>query len=268
MALSPKESMEGIGYELVRDKEGSTLYHDGEAVSSRIETDEGYSIIENGSKREFILDGEGRIREEISGHEIRRNSYSDDGLLLSSALMRDGELAEFSTYYYDSERRISRIDTLEKSYMLGPDALYFGRGDDISLIAKGLGRAESAASQIERDRDGNIRVMENDGIIRTYDSLGRITEERDGESSTSYIYDGNGELERQEERVGESLTVSFYGPSGLERKEYYTSGVLSRRVDYAESIVETRYRNGKEYALITYDSDGRTIRDVLVLSTT
>ena len=50
------------------------------------------------------------------------------------------------------------------------------------------------------------------------------------------------------------------------RIEYYDDGILLKDISYSsQAIDERRYRDGKAYAVIHYDMDGRTIKGIEML---
>ena len=86
MALEKKEAMEERGYELLVSPSEEILYLDGILVERKIFLDDGFETERDGENVRYVLDDENRIIEEHRENEVRRNYYSDEGLLLSSVL--------------------------------------------------------------------------------------------------------------------------------------------------------------------------------------
>ena len=83
---------------------------------------------------------------------------------------------------------------------------------------------------------------------------------------TTYSYLDDGTLSSQITSNGEDEVIRRYESSHLSNVEYYSNGILLRRITYSDSSVdESRFRDGEVYAVIHYDMDGRTIRDIEVL---
>lgn len=265
-ALNPKDSFEGSGYELVRGEGEEVLFLDGREVRRRTAFEDGFSVVENGVERRFRTDEDGRVVVEESGDGIRRNNYSDDGLLLSSSLSDGNEILEFSSYYYDTSSRLARIDTLSGVYVFDDDMFYFSSDGSDYRVRDGYNILEPLESEIEMASDGSINIRESDGVLRRYSADGRIVrEEKDG-TVTTYSYLDDGTLSSQITSNGEDEVIRRYESSHLSNVEYYSNGILLRRITYSDSSVdESRFRDGEVYAVIHYDMDGRTIRDIEVL---
>ena len=260
MRLGEKEALDGVRYELEVSDEAETLYLDSEEVERRIYGDSGYKVIKDGKEREYVLDEQGRIVEEIYDGFIRRNYYSGDGLLLTSVLSDGDEIVDSSSYYYDSSDSILRVDTLNSSYIFSDDGFYFSTPtEDSSYILENMRSAIKGSSTVSINSDGSLSVSEDDGLIRTYDVNGLLIFEEGDDYEVSYLYDANGELERIERRDGRVYTISEYKDGVLESLSEYIDGTISRIITYTDGIREIRYKDGLEYAEVLYDDDKSTI---------
>ena len=265
--LSEKEALDGSGYELLVSDEEETLFLDGNEIRRKTFFPGGYTIWEGDSERVCYLDDEGRVVMEKSGGLEKRNNYSDDGLLLSSSLSDGEEILDLKTYYYDSSSNLIRIDTLDSSYLFDPSSFYFSENGEDYRIRDGYGFQEALGSDDEKiNEDGSISIMESDGTLRTYSSQGLIIrEEKEGEVTT-YSYSEDGSLSLSDTKRGDDEEIRYYENSKLEKIEYYRSGSLSSVVDYnTDSISERRFKDGNEYAIVYYDMDGRSVRDIKIL---
>ena len=263
MALEKKEAMEERGYELLVSPSEEILYLDGILVERKIFLDDGFETERDGESVRYVLDDENRIIEEHRENEVRRNYYSDEGLLLSSVLSSGDEIIDISSYYYDTSSRLIRVDKLSSSYVFSSPLLYYQIGD---VEYKAIEDFSSNGDEIVENDDGSVSVVENDGVRRTYSGDGKLLREEDDGLLIEYDYDEEGELSATRESHSSSLIIRRFCGGELYGIEYYDDGILLKDISYSsQAIDERRYRDGKAYAVIHYDMDGRTIKGIEML---
>lgn len=268
MRLSQKEALDGTGYELSVEDDVEILFKDGSEIRRVERNDDGYLIIDEGGRISITLDDEKRIIREESQEGVRRNNYSDDGLLISSVLSAGDEIISYDSYFYDSIGNLIRLDSLDFSYVFSDYSFYFGSGDDVSFVTEGMSSAfsSSAADGIIRMEDGSIVSHESDGKVRTYSPSGLLMREEHGDEVRSFSYSEDGSLSSESIARGHETEIRHYENSALKRIEYYDGEEMKKVRSYDEgSIEEKRFRDGRPYAIISYDMDGRTVRDVKIL---
>ena len=263
MALEKKETMEERGYELLVSPSEEVLYLDGILVERKIFLDDGFETERDGESVRYVLDDENRIIEEHRENEVRRNYYSDEGLLLSSVLSSGDEIIDISSYYYDTSSRLIRVDKLSSSYVFSSPLLYYQIGDVEYKVREDF---SFNGDEIVENDDGSVSVVENDGVRRTYSGDGKLLREEDDGLLIEYDYDEEGELSATRESHSSSLIIRRFRDGELYEIEYYYDGILSKDINYcSQAIDERRYRDGKAYAVIHYDMDGRTIKGIEML---
>ena len=268
MRLSQKDALDGTGYELSVADDVEILFKDGSEIRRVERNDDGYVVIDEGSRISITLDDEKRIIREESQEGVRRNNYSDDGLLISSVLSDGDEIISYDSYFYDSIGNLIRLDSLDFSYVFSDHSFYFGSGDDVSFVQEGMSSAfsSSAADGITRMEDGSIVSHESDGKVRTYSPSGLLMREEHGDEVRSFSYSEDGSLSSESIARGHETEIRHYENSALKRIEYYDGEEMKKVRSYDEgSIEEKRFRDGRPYAIISYDMDGRTVRDVKIL---
>lgn len=263
MALEKKEAMEERGYELLVSPSEEILYLDGILVERKIFLDDGFETERDGESVRYVLDDENRIIEEHRENEVRRNYYSNEGLLLSSVLSSGDEIIDISSYYYDTSSRLIRIDKLSSSYVFSSPLLYYQIGD---VEYKAIEDFSFNGDEIVENDDGSVSVVENDGVRRTYSGDGKLLREENDGLLIEYDYDEEGELSATRESHSSSLIIRRFRGGELYEIEYYDDGILLKDISYSsQAIDERRYRDGKAYAVIHYDMDGRTIKGIEML---
>lgn len=263
MALEKKEAMEERGYELLVSPSEEILYLDGILVERKIFLDDGFETERDGESVRYVLDDENRIIEEHRENEVRRNYYSNEGLLLSSVLSSGDEIIDISSYYYDTSSRLIRVDKLSSSYVFSSPLLYYQIGD---VEYKAIEDFSFNGDEIVENDDGSVSVVENDGVRRTYSGDGKLLREEDDGLLIEYDYDEEGELSATRESHSSSLIIRRFRGGELYEIEYYDDGILLKDISYSsQAIDERRYRDGKAYAVIHYDMDGRTIKGIEML---
>lgn len=263
MALEKKEAMEERGYELLVSPSEEVLYLDGILVERKIFLDDGFETERDGESVRYVLDDENRIIEEHRENEVRRNYYSDEGLLLSSVLSSGDEIIDISSYYYDTSSRLIRVDKLSSSYVFSSPLLYYQIGD---VEYEAIEDFSFNGDEIVENDDGSVSVVENDGVRRTYSGDGKLLREENDGLLIEYDYDEEGELSATRESQSSSLIIRRFRGGELYGIEYYDDGILLKDISYSsQAIDERRYRDGKAYAVIHYDMDGRTIKGIEML---
>ena len=90
--IASKESLSGTGYEGEVNNGRTVIYLDGEVVRERVETENGYTVTEDGYTESVTLDSSGRrISDRVDDGTITERVYSYDGDRLSSVAITDGD---------------------------------------------------------------------------------------------------------------------------------------------------------------------------------
>lgn len=276
------------GYYIVEDGNERTLYLDDEAVKTVISDKIGETIITRNEtvKRNFH---DGRLMSESiisDGHQADLSyEYSENGILRRIIYSSDGEVYRVVQYNYSPLSGLTAVvDATHDSVSLYEGTSVSYRSDGRSEVRDGenmilslkSGAEISDDTDIVYSDDGGFSVRETvpDGImVSTYDEnlvlRSEVLSDQQGNviSSREYIYDRNGDLFFIRERSDGLINDLYYVGGRLAEKVESTDAGVKNRYVYNEdgTIMCTRYRDGKPYADIHYDSDGRRVLSLEML---
>ena len=268
MRLKPLTEVPASGYCLVVEDGIESLYHDGNAVSVKRETPNGFELEENGSVSIYTLDECGRPLSIEEGSLVTRNVYSKDGLLLSSTTTDSEGLESISEYHWSPEGRLLYVEDVDLRYYLPTtdfhytvdDSTYSLNHETPEVFIERLGEEKS---KVEVQDDESVKLISTDGRERVYSKDGFLIREMKGDSTFEYVYE-NGILSESIETNGRNVTKLLFDDGILVSREFLVDGVTARLqvIEKDGSITEDRYRNGKPYARVHYDRDQKTIRSI------
>lgn len=271
--IASKEGLSGTGYEGEESNGRTVIYFDGEIVRERVETENGYTITEDGYTESVTLDSSGRrISDRVDdGGVITERVYSYDGERLSSVAITDGEgISRIIEYIDTPQGHLAGLAGDESGYLTPYFYVYSLDGDEVRVLLH-AGNAEAEfipdPSVYTIDENGNwIGTSIEDGIAaeRVYSPDGKLLSLTSEDRTERYSYDENGELAESEVTEGDSRTISEYAGGRLVHSDIYIDGVIQTSRTYNEdgSMEEIRYSDGVRKSLILFDSDGLRIRRV------
>ena len=268
MRLKPAAEILPSGYSLVVEDDAEYLYLDGNPISEKKMTDNGYILTEGDETTIYTLDQCGRPLSIEEGSSVTRNVYSNDGLLLSSTITDSDGIERISEYHWSPEGRLMSVENVELTYYLPTTSFHYSVDDyTYSLNDETpevfIERLGEERSKVEIQEDESVKLISPDGSERLYSREGFLVHEvRDG-IIYDYIYE-DGVLSSSTETDGRNLTRLIYVDGILHRKEYLVDGVVTRIQTFHDDgyMTEDRYRNGKPYARVSYDRDHKTIRSI------
>lgn len=276
------------GYYIVEDGNERTLYLDNEAVKTVISDETGETTITKDEtvERRFI---DGRLMSESVISDGRQTDlsyeYSENGILRRIIYSSDGEIYRVVQYNYSPLSGLTAVvDATQDTVSLyeGTSVSYRSEGksevrDGKNMIMSLKSGAEiSAETDIVYNEDGGFSVRETVSgglLVSTYDGnlvlrSEVLSDEEDNViSSKEYIYDRDGELFFIRETSDGLINDLYYVEGRLSEKIESTDTGVKNRYVYNEdgTIMCTRYREGKPYAAIHYDSDGRRVLSLEML---
>ena len=274
--LGTIEALTGSGYEGESDNGTTVIYLDGAVVRKRSERADGYTL-EYGDTVEsvrFTEDGkraEWRI-ENPDSEEV--HTYFYDGDRLSSvSVSENGELVRRIVYLDTPSGMLAAITGSNDSYISPSFYLYELDGNSVRFTyhSNGVVTREDLSKPgmtYDVEDDGSWRESEtrSDGTVaeRLYSADGRLVEETEGDSSTSYKYDENGTVIESRMVNGSEEVISLYEDGRLVSSETLTDGVTDRVRNYLDSgeIEEIRYRDGIPEYSILFEGDGVRVREI------
>ena len=269
--IASKESLSGTGYEGEVNNGRTVIYLDGEVVRERVETENGYTVTEDGYTESVTLDSSGRrISDRVDDDgAITERVYSYDGDRLSSVAITDGDgISRIIEYIDTPQGHLAGLAGDESGYLTPYFYVYSLDGDEVKVsLHAGDGEAEFIPdpSVYTIDEDGNwTGTSAEDGAERVYSPDGKLLSLTLGDRTELYSYDEDGELSSSDVTEGDTRTVSEYSEGRLVHSDIYIDGVIQTSRTYNEdgSMEEIRYRDGVKKSLILFDSDGLRIRRV------
>lgn len=274
--LGAKDALEGEGYEGESRGGTTTIYIDGEPVRTRVDSENGYTITEDGYSLAVVLDSSGRRISDTENENgrVTERVYSYDGDRLSSVAITDGSgISRIIEYIDTPEGHLAGLGGDEHSYLTPYCYVYSLDGDSVAVSFHSDGSEDSSAfipdpSVYSVDEDGNWAgtAVDADGseTFRIYSPEGRLITLQSGERSESYEYGDDGDMIRSDISEGGTRTVSEYEDGRLIHDDVYIDDELRKSRTYNEdgSVEEIRYSDGARKSLILFDSDGLRIRRV------
>ena len=269
--IASKESLSGTGYEGEVNNGRTVIYLDGEVVRERVETENGYTVTEDGYTESVTLDSSGRrISDRVDDDgAITERVYSYDGDRLSSVAITDGDgISRIIEYIDTPQGHLAGLAGDESGYLTPYFYVYSLDGDEVKVsLHAGDGEAEFIPdpSVYTIDEDGNwTGTSAEDGAERVYFPDGKLLSLTREDRTERYSYDEDGELSASDVTEGDTRTVSEYSEGRLVHSDIYIDGVIQTSRTYNEdgSMEEIRYSDGVKKSLILFDSDGLRIRRV------
>ena len=269
--IASKESLSGTGYEGEVNNGRTVIYLDGGVVRERVETENGYTVTEDGYTESVTLDSSGRrISDRVDEDgAITARVYSDDGDRLSFVAITDGDgISRIIEYIDTPQGHLAGLAGDESGYLTPYFYVYSLDGDEVKVsLHAGDEEAEFIPdpSVYTIDEDGNwTGTSAEDGAERVYSPDGKLLSLTREDRTERYSYDEDGELSASDVTEGDTRTVSEYSEGRLVHSDIYIDGVIQTSRTYNEdgSMEEIRYRDGVKKSLILFDSDGLRIRRV------
>lgn len=264
------QSLEGEASSWVLEKEEGTssLYFEGELVSQRIVTQEGYVLKEDGSETRVVLDPAGRPILIESRDLVERLEYDEYGRLESTSLCEGDGLERIMNYYWSDSGDLLLVEEVDVRYYFQSDIFSFSSdGDtymeDPLLVEENVVRVGDQRSSIEVLEDG-IKLVQPSGKEKLYSTDGRLLSTTEEGRMEKYSYSEDGLLVEKRSYEGSLLVISYYQEGREIRREYYQDKVKIREQDFREDglMEEIRYRGGKAYARLVYEKDHESLRSV------
>lgn len=286
--IAPIEALVGSGYEVEEDGNVTTLYLDGKTLEQTIIQDD-VKTIRRGDRVESIKTEDGHIvyRSVQDGDEQSETFYEwDDDSLLRKRNVKNGEMESIITYIMDNEvllgyqevllddKKLTFINQKRLGYTL-EDSL---KGEVINHYDNLIFKSEFSSSEeikapvIEEKEDKIILtdVKGDESTKTTYEKSGLIVEKEkkvndDVVKHTSYSYDDERAIKEEVTEEGDKKIVSSYSGGKLEKVTTYLNDELFSIRYYDAEIYEIRYKNGKPFARLLYDEDGKSLLELKIL---
>lgn len=264
--ISPKEMLDGSGYELEREGGVSTLYMDGNPVMVRTESDEGYTVESEGYEESVVISDGRRERSTIreGGRETSYTYFYDGDRLSSVSISVDGELAKRIVYLDTASGTPAAFSGDISGYILPSCYIYTLDG---SVIRSDNDSSWIPPMSYTLEENGNWReesTIDGRPVTKIYSPEGWLLSAEGSGVVEEYRYSDDGTLLSAIERRGRQSKVTRYAEGkAVSVSTYDGSALQSVRSDLDDgSIEEIRYEDGKPRARIIFDSDGLRIREV------
>lgn len=263
--LEVLQAVSETGYSIDVEGNSSTLYLDGQAVLSIIETSwESEKIIEQtdlltGEKKVLVYQGGLLARETETtalGSDETIYTYIN-GHLAFCTVRHDGETLEniFFLRSSDGEEPVAVRDNSGLRFMAG--SYMYQSGKLLRILASNL----VLTGDYEVLDTGEILVELEDGIY-TYSPDGLLMKVEQGSSLTLNEYEGI-DLVRSEKTDGDKRTVTIYKDGKEAEILDYEDGILVSRTTFPDTgKVQTIYSNGRELATVYYKIDNKTVERI------
>lgn len=286
--VKPIPVLTGQGYELEVDENVSSLYLDGALVEQTIVQDNLKTITrENESESIKIENGKCVYRSLKKGDELVEVYYEwEADLLKRKRTVCNGEMQSIITYFMDNETLLGYQEvtfehktlTLINNNSLGYTTKDSTIGEVINhydnLIFKSdFSAADEVSIPIVEENDNKIIITDRDGdesIKTSYAKSGLIIDKKYSlldsvVKQENYTYDEDGQLQEKVLVEGDKKLVSSYKDGKMESVTTYVNDELFSIMYYKTEIYEIRYRNGKPFARLTYDEDGKSLLELKIL---
>ena len=268
MRLEPLDDVPESGYYLLFDDGEESLYLDGNLISRKSLTSNGFTLTRGQENTIYTLDECGRPLSIEEGSSVTRNVYSKEGRLLSSTITDSEGLETISEYHWSPEGNLMYVEEVLVRYYLPSTSFHYAIGDStFSLNAETpdvfIEKLGEEKSKVEVQDDESVKLLSPGGGERVYSKDGFLIHEVKGSSTFDYVY-SDGMLTESIEVDGNSEIRLYYEDGSLSGREYLVDGSLTRRQVFEMDgyLTEDRYRNGKAYARVHYDKDHKTIRSI------
>lgn len=271
------------GYYIITDGSTDTLYLDGESVCTLTRSGDTEIRSDASGVTTRVFDGDRLVSVTGPDGEEKRYEYSDDGILERVTTYSDGQAVRVIQYSYTPQTGLSAVIDLSDasaSFYSGTEMTY--RDGETVRVVDSLRLQDGMRAGLIPETEGSIFSSEDghtvtepwEGNVRVsvYDAAWKLTEQRIEDSSgnvlssSEYTYDENGNRASLTEISADERRVMKYTDGVLSSMEVYRADELAGSYDYSgPEIRETRYRNGRPWAEVTYDSDGIRVLDVRML---
>lgn len=266
--LSFKDELEGVGYEGETENGETTIYHDGEIVITRVDTESGYTITFPDYSETTVLENGRRVRTTIETAEGETvYTYIYDGERLSSVSVSSEEGIERRVVYLDTPAgRLAGLSGDADSRIL---PLYYIYEAENGMITSTASSDDAPAPPVgyEVGEDGSWReegFSNGRPVIRTYSPEGLLISTEGSGVREEYRYDDEGRMTFSFERRGSTTLVTEYSDGKPYITERYNGAMLEsvRRHLNTGDVEELRYSDGVLRARILFDRDGYRVKSV------
>ena len=223
------------------------------------------TTIYNPKRPEKIVVEDGELTKE------ERFEYSNEGVLKRRINLVNGEVVSITSYDYSSSSGLTAfwVNDYQNPYYASANSYTFLDGDEstnISMISNVMVKKRDGVTANQNGdniiiRDGNEEIT----YALNGDVLKRVIYDGDSISSSNEYFYSSGSLAKEINISGNTKKISEYSDRETVITTYDSDNIKARRVISDEGIFETVYRNGKEYALVRYYSDGKRALEVKVL---
>lgn len=235
-----------------------TLFHNGEEIRKKTILGDGYLVEEREYKERVFI--------------------NDWDLIERKIVEKNGRVEEYNYFYNDS--LLSQVNYYDGNEVLKIEYITLRDGRLLGYIVKDEGVYISDEYYVRVNSDEEIDVIEikdnsssilvpggytqeKDGVIYTYNSYGRLIEEKSLEKNVYYTYDEGGAL-IEKKTVATQITIDTYSSGSLLYSTIYTldNNIEKRRTKLESGdIEEIRYINNEARYRFIYYSDGIRIKE-------
>ncbi len=286
--VKPISALSGNGYEVEVEGKTTSLYLDGELLEQRFEED-GIKRIVRGEEEEIIkTEADKRIYRSLKkGDELSEVYYEWDGdFLKRKRTVLNGELQSIITYIMDGETLLGYQEvafdhtklTLINNKKLGYTTEDSSSGEVINHFDNLIFKSEFSPKEeinvpLVEEVDDTLIITDKkgDGSVKTtYDKGGLILEKAQSVADevvklSNYTYDDERQIKEEVATEGDKKIFSSYKDGKLEKVTTYLKDELFSIRYHDAEIYEIRYRNGKPFARLTYDEDGKSLLELKIL---
>lgn len=244
-------------YVLEEKENALILFHNGEEIRKKTALSDGYIVEEERYKERVFINEEKLIERKIIEKDGKTEEYNYfyDSSLLTQVNYYDGN--EISKIEY-----ITLMDGRLLGYLIKDEGVYISDEYYISVNSSERNVIETKNESFSLV-SSNGYSEEKDGVIYTYNSHGRLVEEKSAEKCVYYTYDEGGALV-EKRSVDTRITVETYSSGSLLYSTIYTlDNKIEKRRTKLESgdIEEIRYINNEARYRFIYYSDGIRIKE-------
>ena len=261
----------GYGLEVVDNEE--ILFLDNTEVKRRTNSDS-LLITKEGNVITTIYNPEMPERivvESEKGLSEERFEYFDDKRLKRRINFENGEIVSITSYDYSPSSGLTTfwVNDYQEPFYTSKDSYTFideNESTNISIISNVMVKKKDGVEL--NQLDDKISIISNDEET-IYSLNGDILKKNfyNGDtisSSIDYFYE-NGALVKEIFTQGDIKVITEYSENEKHITTFENDVIKSRRNISSNGIFETIFRNGKEYALVRYDVDGKRALEVKVL---
>lgn len=211
------------------------------------------------------------VVESEKGTSEERFEYFDDNRLKRRINLEDGEIKSITSYDYSPSSGLTTfwVDDYQDPFYTSKDSYTFideNESTNISMVSNVMVKKKDG---VELNQfDDKISIFSNDEET-IYSLNGDILKKNfyNGDvitSSIDYFYE-NGLLVKEIFTQEDKKTLTEYNGNEKHITNFENDIIKSKRKISSSGIYETIFRNGKEYAVVRYDVDGKRALEVKVL---